>query len=264
MRGCDLPDAVRHVASPRSLKMRIRTANTNNLYDFALTFDVRRAELSNLHDFATETDTMSAVDQTRILTRNEIATILDELRRKRRSINTRQNAIIFRLATCCGLRVSEVVGLSLANVKIDSKRPHIHVPAAIAKRHKARKVPLWWDAGTLAALAEWKAERTAQGASGSCRFVCSQAHSTLGKALSVRNAQARWKAAIKVLGNERQATLSIHCGRHSFCSHALAGGRSLAEVRDAAGHANVSTTSIYLHAVTDDDETVGTLFDFAR
>src|SRR5262245_56617861 len=139
------------------------------------------------------------VDQTRILTRSEMAAVLSELRRKHRSVNTRQNAVIFRLATCCGLRVSEVCGLTLANVKVESKRPHIHVPAAIAKRHKARKVPLWWDAATLAALTESKAERIEQGSNPSDPFVCSQATGTRGKALSVRNAQARFKAAIKVL-----------------------------------------------------------------
>ncbi len=205
-----------------------------------------------------------SVDRTRILARSEIATVLADLQRKRRSVNTRQNAVIFRLATCCGLRVSEVVGLTLANVKLASKRPHIHVPASIAKRHKARKVPLWWDAATLAALESWKSERASQGAKSDGPFVCSQSQGTQGKPLSVRNAQARWKATIKVLGDERRAAVSIHCGRHSFCSHALAGGRSLAEVRDAAGHANISTTSIYLHAVRDGDEEVGRLFDFAR
>lgn len=203
------------------------------------------------------------VDRTRILTRGEIADVLADLHRKRRSVNTRQNAAVFRLATCCGLRVSEIVGLTLANVKLAGKRPHIHVPASIAKRGKARKVPLWWDAATLAALDAWKREREGQGARGADPFVCSQAKSTRGKALSVRNAQARFKHAIKRLG-ERVACLSIHSGRHSFCSHALAGGRSLVEVRDAAGHANISTTSIYLHAVRDDDEQVGNLFDFAK
>jgi len=202
------------------------------------------------------------IDQTRILTRAEIASVLADLRRKRRSINTRQNSVIFRLATCCGLRVSEVVGLSLDNVKLAGKRPYIHVPAAIAKRRKARKVPLWWDAATLAELEAWKASRIAQGASGGSPFVCCQSKAIPGKRLSVRNAQARYKAAIKSLGEERRSGLSIHCGRHSFCSHALAGGRSLAEVRDAAGHSNISTTSIYLHAVRDDDEAVGSLFDF--
>ena len=46
---------------------------------------------------------------------------------------------------------------------------------------------------------------------------------------------------------------------HTFISHALAGGRTLAEVRDAAGHSNVTVTSGYLHVAVEDDG-VGTLF----
>jgi integrase len=61
------------------------------------------------------------------------------------------------------------------------------------------------------------------------------------------------------LGAERLATLTIHHGRHTFISHALAGGRTLAEVRDAAGHANASVTSGYLHVVVDTEQ-VGGLF----
>jgi len=55
----------------------------------------------------------------------------------------------------------------------------------------------------------------------------------------------------------------IHHGRHTFISHALARGRTLAEIRDAVGHANVSITSSYLHVVVDDDE-VGNLFAAAK
>lgn len=205
---------------------------------------------------------MKTLDSTRILTRNELATVLGELRRKRRSVNTRQNSVIVRLSACVGLRVSEIVGLSLADVKTADERPHVPVPAAIAKRNRARKVPLWWDAATLAELSAWKAERLAQGAAPCDPFVCSQAKGTRGKALSVRNAQARWKASLKILGAERQAGLSIHCGRHTFCSLALAGGKNLVQVRDAAGHANISTTSIYLHAV-DEGEDAGDVFAFA-
>ncbi len=42
----------------------------------------------------------------------------------------------------------------------------------------------------------------------------------------------------RILGTERQREITIHTGRHSFVSHALAGpnARSLAEVRDAVGH----------------------------
>jgi integrase len=62
------------------------------------------------------------------------------------------------------------------------------------------------------------------------------------------------------LGEDRLRTLTIHHGRHTFISHALAGGRTLAEVRDAAGHANVSITSGYLHVAVEDEAVVGTLF----
>lgn len=210
------------------------------------------------------------IDPLKILTRNEIASVIADLKRKRRSVNTRQNLVIFRLATCCGLRVSEIVGLKVGNVRLNSQRPHIEVPAAIAKRHKARKVPLWWDAATLADLHQWKQERCAQGAKAGDPFVCSLANgknsrtgqASLGKPLIDRNAQSRFKTAIRCLGAERVELLSIHGGRHSFVSHALAGGRTLAEIRDSAGHANVSTTSIYLHTVRNEDEAVGNLFDF--
>ena len=43
-------------------------------------------------------------------------------------------------------------------------------------------------------------------------------------------------------------------------SHAIAGGRTLAEVREAAGHANVTVTSGYLHVAVD-DALVGKLFE---
>ena len=51
------------------------------------------------------------VDQTKILGRSEIAeTLTDQRRKAKRSINTRQNLVVFRLSTCCGLRASEIVG----------------------------------------------------------------------------------------------------------------------------------------------------------
>jgi integrase len=73
----------------------------------------------------------------------------------------------------------------------------------------------------------------------------------------------RFRTACKVLGAARLESLTIHHGRHISISHALAGGRSLAEVRDAAGHCNVSITSGYLHVAVDDGTGVGNLFRFA-
>jgi integrase/recombinase XerD len=204
------------------------------------------------------------MDSTKILTKNEIKTVLAELHRKRRSVNTRQNRVIFTLSCLCGLRVSEIVGITLQNVKVDSDRPHIVIPSGIAKRKKSRKIPLWWDYFTLNVLKDWKAERISkQNAGLSDYFVCSQTQSKRGKPLSRRNAQARWSNALKSLPSERRSGLSIHAGRHSYGSHALAGGRTLVEVRDSMGHTNISVTSIYLHCTYDDDDKIGNLFNLA-
>jgi site-specific recombinase XerC len=171
------------------------------------------------------------------------------------------NRVVFRLASCAGLRASEIAGLTLADVQVDSTQPKIRVRKEIAKGHKARKVPLTWDAGTLADLRDWKRFRRGQGAGDDAPFVCSQHRDALGNALDRRGLRKRFKACCKCLGRERQAELTIHDGRHSFVSHALHGGRSIVEVRAAAGHNSLATTSIYAHLVDTDDK-VGNLFDF--
>jgi integrase len=112
----------------------------------------------------------------------------------------------------------------------------------------------------LADLVAWKAERIANGAAGHDPFVCSvQAHRR-GESLQRHAIRRRFLTACKILGMARARTLTIHHGRHTFISHALAGGRTLAEVRAAAGHVSVAVTSGYLHIVVDDEELVGDLF----
>lgn len=201
------------------------------------------------------------VDATKILSRREIASVLNDIKRRaRRSVNSRMNLTIFRLAACCGLRASETTGLRLSDVRLGIDRPYIYVSRGIAKGRKARRVPLWWDRGTLDDLTAWKDSRLIQGAGQSDYFVCSQSRSAFGRRLDRRNARARFICACRVLGGDRQAALTIHHGRHSFVSHALAGGRSLAEVRDAAGHSNIAMTGLYTHVATEDSLAIHDLF----
>ena len=202
------------------------------------------------------------VDPTKILTRRELAQVLTDLTRKApRSANTWMNLILVRLACCCGLRVSEIASLRVSDVRAESSRPHIRIRRGAAKGGRPRIVPLWWDSGTLADLARWKAERLSQGSKPDDLLVgCLQAKRR-GTPLSRHTLRKRFRTACKSLGRERLETLTIHHGRHTFISHALAGHRTLAEVRDAAGHANVSITSAYLHVAVDDDA-VGELFRF--
>jgi len=91
-------------------------------------------------------------------------------------------------------------------------------------------------------------------------FVCSVQANRHGLALQRAALRRRFLSACKVLGLARLRTLTIHHGRHTFISHALAGGRTITEVRAAAGHASLLTTSVYLHVAVDDDGEVGTLF----
>src|SRR5262249_36767467 len=142
-------------------------------------------------------------------------------------------------------------------------RPHLRIRRGASKGGRSRIVPLWWDGGTLRDLAQWKAERIAACTKPDDPFVGSLWPSRLHARLSRHTLRRRFKTACRVLGLERLATLTIHHGRHTFISHALAGNRKLAEVRDAAGHANVSITSAYLHVAVE-DEGVGQLFRLSR
>ena len=222
-----------------------------------------------------------SVSDNKILKRGEVGRVLGELHRKApRSVNTRQTLIVFRLACCCGLRVGEICGLKLRDVRVNLDRPYLKIPKSIAKGRKTKKVngqrvkvgnnatarhiPLWWDQGTLDDIRAWKREREQQGAGANDYFLCSQQKSLFGKRLDRRNARTRFIRACKVLGEDRMADITIHHGRHSFISHALAGGRSLAEVAQAAGHANITMTAIYTHVAVDDDGGVGDLFNFER
>jgi integrase len=201
------------------------------------------------------------VDVTRVLTRRELATVLADARNQAdRSLNAERNLIILRLACCCGLRVSEIGALRLDDVNIDGARPHIQLRRETTKGKKARCVPLWWDAGTLTDLAEWKAERMRRGARGGDPFACNVLSHRRGQPIQRAAIRRRFLSACKVLGLARLRMLRIHHGPHTFISHALAGGRTLAEVRAAAGHSNVAITSGYSHVVVDEDEGTGELF----
>jgi len=190
------------------------------------------------------------VDPCKFMEKEEILQVINFLKlRSGKSLTWKTNRIIFRLACCCGLRRIEISGLNIGDVCVSGPRPAIRLRKAITKRGKARIVPLWWDKGTLEDLAWWIEHRRSQGARDHDPFVCVHVAGLLGKRMARDLIAKRWRTAISVLPKERVKQLHIHCGRHTYCSHALAVGRTLSEVRDAAGHASVITTDIYLHAL---------------
>lgn len=202
-------------------------------------------------------------EQSRILTKAEVELVVDDLSIKAyRSINSRMNLVIFKLAIGCGLRASEIAGITLGNVKVGIQKPYIHVPKKIGKGGKARRVPLWWDKGTLRDIREWKDIREEQGAEASDPFVCTLAENAQGNQIHRNGIRNRFIRACTVLGPDRDVT--VHDGRHTFVSHMLASGRSLAEVRDAAGHSSIATTSIYTHIATEDEGEVTEVYALSK
>jgi integrase/recombinase XerD len=205
------------------------------------------------------------VDASQILSRQELAAVLKDLKRRAARLpNVQMNLAIVRLACCCGLRASEIGGLTLGDVRVGIARPHLLVRAEHAKLNRPRRVPLWWDAGTLADLSAWLDERYGQSARRDDPYVCSLQAATFGEPLNRHVLRRRFHTACRILGWDRLRTLTIHHGRHTFISHSLAGGRTLAEVKAAAGHASLMTTSVYLHVVVDEREEVGALFAAAE
>ena len=203
------------------------------------------------------------MNATQILDRAEVPLVLATQKAKaRKSKNGWCNLIVFRLSCCCGLRASELCGLEMGDLMLTGSRPCIRVRKEITKgieaKRKGRIVPLWWDSGTLADLTEWHTMRLGQTTDRHAPFICRQRCDVGGEPLTRRKAARRWATVMKILGPVRQKQLHIHCGRHSFISHALFAGRSLVEVRDAAGHRSINTTSIYLHLI--EREGVGDIF----
>jgi integrase len=108
------------------------------------------------------------LDLTRVLSKQEITSVLTWLHhRRRRGPNVEINRTVFRLSCCCGLRCLELVSLNMGDTVTTGDRPYIRIRKTGTKgRHnispsnptgkdyrKARKVPLWWDAGTYADVA---------------------------------------------------------------------------------------------------------------
>lgn len=190
------------------------------------------------------------LDNERVLSKAEAIDVVTELRRKaKRYYLTRRNLILFDLATFCGLRVSELCGLRLGDIRLGVS-PSIRIPATLGKGGKARTVPLTWDADALADITAWVALRRARGAVDT-DFVLVTRN---GGPLDRHTARLIYVRACRRLGRH----VTVHAGRHTFISLALNAKRHIVAVMAAAGHSSLSTTSKYVHLV-DDDDVVGSL-----
>ena len=136
-----------------------------------------------------------------------------------------------------GLRVSELVGLKLAQVSLD-----MGVVRVMGKGSKERLVPLGEEA--IAWIRQYLA--TARGAlagpaRGDAMFVTARGGPLTRQAFWALVKRYALKAGMPA------ASLSPHVLRHAFATHLLNHGADLRVVQLLLGHADITTTTIYTH-----------------
>ncbi len=144
---------------------------------------------------------------------------------------------MLELMYAAGLRVSELVGISVRQVNL--RRGYVSV---IGKGDKQRLVPLG-DAA-LASVKTWLEDgRPAWLLDGRPPEEMFLTHR--GKPMTRQAFWKRLKGLALKAGIGRRVT--PHTLRHSFATHLLAGGADLRTVQVLLGHADITTTQIYTH-----------------
>lgn len=155
----------------------------------------------------------------------------------------KRDRALFEVIYGSGLRVSEAVGLSGADIDLISGWLKV-----FGKGAQERTVPLGPPA--VEALQIWFKER---GEVGGSDPVFTNFMGTRLTARSVARILTKHLVRIAVARN-----LSPHGLRHSFATHLLAAGADLRTIQELLGHARLSTTQRYTHV------DIGTLLDEYR
>ncbi|MBB6092790.1 integrase/recombinase XerC [Povalibacter uvarum] len=148
-------------------------------------------------------------------------------------LSVRDKAIM-ELFYSSGLRLSELVGLDLADVDLRDRTVRV-----TGKGNKTRMVPVGRYA--VQAITIWLGERSALAAPGEAAMFVSQR----GGRLQQRSIQVRIERWAKRQG--LGIHMHPHMFRHSFATHLLESSQDLRAVQELLGHANISTTQVYTH-----------------
>jgi len=143
---------------------------------------------------------------------------------------------MLELLYATGLRVSELIGLSLRDVNLE--RGFLVV---IGKGSKERVVPLGEIAAThVQAYLDRSRPLLMKGRDSDALFVTSRK-----RAMTRQMFWERIRTYVRKAGINRN--VSPHTLRHSFATHLLDNGADLRAVQAMLGHADISTTQIYTH-----------------
>ncbi len=143
---------------------------------------------------------------------------------------------ILEVLYATGVRVSELIGLKLANLDLE-----LGLCTVSGKGAKERMVPLGGPARVALRryLQDVRLELD-RGRSGGHVFL-----NRKGRSLSRTAIWNLVREAARAAGLSKK--VSPHTLRHTFATHLLEGGADLVAVQELLGHADISTTQIYTH-----------------
>jgi integrase/recombinase XerD len=153
------------------------------------------------------------------------------------TLGLRDRAMI-ELLYATGLRVSELVGVRLADLHLDE-----HYLTCIGKGSKERLVPIGEQASEWIRTYTSRGRRELLNGRASPRLFLNARGGALSRV-------GFWKILKQyALKAGLPRTLSPHVLRHSFATHLLERGADLRAIQLMLGHADLSTTQIYTHVL---------------
>jgi len=178
----------------------------------------------------------------RVIARVQMAEILANMAAKADTNDpiARRNHAIVELLYASGLRVSELVGLTLSGLDIANQTVRV-----VGKGDKERVVPFGKPAhDALLAYLEHGRSALLQDKPSDLVFL-----STTGSPLGVRSV---YQVVAGLLADvPGSGPIGPHTLRHTAATHLLDGGADLRSVQELLGHASLGTTQIYTHVSTD-------------
>jgi integrase/recombinase XerD len=174
----------------------------------------------------------------KVLSREQVALLLSQPRGSEPLV-LRDRALL-ELMYACGLRVSEAIGLQLADVDLEEG-----MLRARGKGSKERIVPV----GRQAVGAVEHYRRSAR-----TELVGSSVEPSLF--VNHRGSKLTRQGLYKIIQNHARGAglsqlMTPHTLRHTFATHLLSGGCDLRSLQEMLGHADLATTQIYTHLSAD-------------
>ena len=174
-----------------------------------------------------------------VLSRAEMEALINVAQRGK-TWQDRRNYAILELLYASGMRVSEVVGLTLDRVDLN-----LGYVRCLGKGGKERIIPIGRKAAeAVEAYCQGERPRLCRDATELTLFL-----NRFGRPLSRQSIWKMIKTYARLAGVRKRIT--PHTIRHSFATHLLEGGADLRSVQEMLGHADITTTQIYTHVNRD-------------